>query len=125
LYTYDDLVDLGRHCSDQEKSAQNAERDSVKLKQVEYMSKRSGQAYEGVISGVTDFGIFVVLNDNYCEGMVRVSELIDDFYVYEAKRHMLTGRRRGKTIRLGDSIRVIVADVSIEQKQIFFQPAKK
>ena len=125
LYTYDDLVDLGRHCSDQEKSAQNAERDSVKLKQVEYMSKRIGQAYEGVISGVTDFGIFVVLNDNYCEGMVRVSELIDDFYVYEAKRHMLTGRRRGKTIRLGDSIRVIVADVSIEQKQIFFQPAKK
>jgi len=125
LYTYDDLVDLGRHCSDQEKSAQNAERDSVKLKQVEYMSKRIGQAYEGVISGVTDFVIFVFLNDNYCEGMVRVSELIDDFYVYEAKRHMLTGRRRGKTIRLGDSIRVIVADVSIEQKQIFFQPAKK
>lgn len=125
LYTYDDLVDLGRHCSDQEKSAQNAERDSIKLKQVEYMSKRIGQAFDGVISGVTDFGIFVVLNDNYCEGMVRVSELIDDFYVYEAKRHMLTGRRRGKTIRLGDSIRVIVADVSIEQKQIFFQPAKK
>lgn len=125
LYTYDDLVDLGRHCSDQEKSAQNAERDSIKLKQVEYMSKRIGQAFDGVISGVTDFGIFVVLNDNYCEGMVRVSELIDDFYVYEAKRHMLTGRRRGKTIRLGDSIRVIVADVSIEQKQILFQPAKK
>jgi ribonuclease R len=124
-YSYDDLADLGRHCSDQEKSAQNAERDSVKLKQVEYMSKRKGQAFEGVISGVTDFGIFVVLNDNYCEGMVRLSELVDDFYVYEAKRHMLTGRKRGKTIRLGDSIRVIVSDVSIEQKQIFFQPAKK
>jgi ribonuclease R len=124
-YMYDDLVDLGRHCSDQEKSAQNAERESVKLKQVEYMSKRIGQAYEGVVSGVTDFGIFVVLDENYCEGMIRLSELTDDFYVYEAKRHMLTGRRRGKSIRLGDPIRVIVADVSIEQKQIFFQPAKK
>jgi ribonuclease R len=124
-YMYDDLVDLGRHCSDQEKSAQNAERESVKLKQVEYMSKRIGQAYEGVVSGVTDFGIFVVLDENYCEGMIRLSELTDDFYVYEAKRHMLTGRRRGKSIRLGDPIRVIVSDVSIEQKQIFFQPAKK
>jgi ribonuclease R len=124
-YSYDDLADLGRHCSDQEKSAQNAERDSVKLKQVEYLSKRIGQAFDGVISGVTDFGVFIVLDENYCEGMIRLSELNDDFYVYEAKRHMLTGRRRGKTIRLGDPIRVIVSDVSIEQKQIFFQPAKK
>jgi ribonuclease R len=125
IYSYDDLSDLGRHCSDQEKSAQNAERDSVKLKQVEYLSKRIGQAYNGVISGVTDFGIFVILDDNYCEGMIRLSEFTDDFYVYEAKRHMLTGRRRGKMIRLGDSIRVLVADVSIEQKQIFFHPAPK
>jgi ribonuclease R len=125
IYSYDDLSDLGRHCSDQEKSAQNAERDSVKLKQVEYLSKRIGQAYDGVISGVTDFGIFVILDENYCEGMIRLSEFTDDFYVYEAKRHMLTGRRRGKTIRLGDPIRVLVADVSIEQKQIFFHPAKK
>jgi len=125
IYSYDDLSDLGGHCSDQEKSAQNAERDSVKLKQVEYLSKRIGQAYDGVISGVTDFGIFVILDENYCEGMIRLSEFTDDFYVYEAKRHMLTGRRRGKTIRLGDPIRVLVADVSIEQKQIFFHPAKK
>jgi ribonuclease R len=125
MYSYDDLVDLGRHCSDQEKSAQTAERDSVKLKQVEYMSKRIGQAFDGVISGVTDFGMFIVLDENYCEGMIRLSELTDDFYVYEAKRHMLTGRRRGKTLRLGDPIRVIVSNVSIEQKQIFFQPAKK
>ncbi len=124
-YNYEELVDMGRHCSDQEKSAQNAERDSVKLKQVEYLSKRIGQVFEGVISGVTDFGIFIVLNDNYCEGMIRMSELSDDFYVYDAKRHMLTGRRRGKTLRLGDPIKVIVSDVSIEQKQIFFQPAKK
>lgn len=124
-YNYEELVDMGRHCSDQEKSAQNAERDSVKLKQVEYLSKRIGQVFDGVISGVTDFGIFIVLNDNYCEGMIRMSELIDDFYVYDAKRHMLTGRRRGKTLRLGDPIKVIVSDVSIEQKQIFFQPAKK
>ncbi len=124
-YSYDDLIDLGRHCSDQEKSAQNAERDSVKLKQVEYVSKHIGQAFDGVISGVTDFGMFIVLDENYCEGMIRLSELTDDFYVYEPKLHMLTGRRRGKTLRLGDPIRVIVADVSIEQKQIFFQQAKK
>lgn len=124
-YTYEELVDLGRHCSEQEKSAQNAERDSIKLKQVEYMSKRIGQAYDGVISGVTEFGVFVVLDENYCEGMIRIGDLNDDFYVYDQRRHMLTGRKRGKILRLGDVIKVVVSDVSIEQKLISFVLGKK
>jgi ribonuclease R len=125
LYSYEDLVDMGLHCSDQEKSAQIAERDSIKLKQVEYLSKRLGQAFDGVVSGVTEFGIFAILDQNYCEGIIRLEEFIDDFYVYEPKRHMVTGRRRGRSIRLGDKIKVIVKDVDIEQKQIFFTPSKK
>jgi len=125
LYSYEELIDMGLHCSDQEKSAQIAERDSIKLKQVEYLSKRIGQVFEGVISGVTDFGVFAVLNENYCEGILRLEEFTDDFYVYEPKRHMVTGRRRGRSIRLGDKISVIVKDVDVEQKQIFFSPSRK
>ena len=125
VYSYEELVDMGLHCSDQEKSAQIAERDSIKLKQVEYLSKRLGQVFDGVVSGVTDFGIFVVLDENYCEGIIRLEEFVDDYYVYEPKRHMVTGRRRGRSIRLGDKIKVIVKDVDIEQKQIFFTPSRK
>ncbi len=125
VYSYEELVDMGLHCSDQEKSAQIAERDSIKLKQVEFLSKRLGQVYDGVVSGVTDFGIFVVLNENYCEGIIRLEEFVEDYYIYEPQRHMVTGRRRGRSIRLGDTIRVIVKDVDIEQKQIFFMPSRK
>jgi ribonuclease R len=125
IYSYEELVDMGLHCSDQEKSAQIAERDSIKLKQVEYLSKRLGQVFDGVVSGVTDFGIFVALNENYCEGIIRLEEFIDDYYDYEPKRHMVTGRRRGRSIRLGDTIKVVVKDVDIEQKQIFFTPSRK
>jgi len=123
-YTYDELTQLGQHCSEMEKSAQNAERDSIKLKQVEYLSKRIGQKYKGVISGVTEFGIFVVLDENYCEGLLRVANLEDDYYVYDQRKHKLAGRRRGKILQLGDYIHVVVSKVSLEQRQVYFLPTK-
>jgi ribonuclease R len=123
-YSYEELIHLGQHCSEMEKSAQNAERDSIKLKQVEYLSKRVGQKFKGVISGVTEFGIFVVLDENYCEGLIRVTALEDDFYVYDQRKHRMVGRRRGKILQLGDYIHVIVSDVSLEQRQVYFLPTK-
>lgn len=124
-YRFAELEDLGKHCSNREKMAAGAERDSIKLKQVEFLSARIGKIYDGFITGVTDKGIYVGLKDVYCEGMVRISDLDDDYYVYDPKRHLLYGRSRGKSYRLGDEITVKVFATNIEQRQIDFVLAKK
>lgn len=117
-YTYNDLKQLGSHCSEQERAAINAERDSVKLKQVEYLSERVGQDFDGVISGVMSSGIFVDLKDIHCEGMVRVSDLDDDYYEYDEQQHCLIGRNHGKKYQLGKEIRVKVVNTDIKARQI-------
>jgi ribonuclease R len=117
-YTYTQLVESGEHCSEKERYAVEAERDSVKLKQVEFLSERLGESFEGTISGVTENGIYIVLNDIYCEGMIRVSELKDDYYVYHPKMHCLIGRSKGKKYRLGDTIKAKVIRTDIEKRQI-------
>jgi ribonuclease R len=117
-YTYDQLIALGEHCSEKERYAVEAERDSVKLKQVEFLSDRLGENFEGTISGVTDNGLYVQINDIYCEGMVRVSDLKDDFYVFHPKLHCLVGRSKGKKYRLGDTINVKVVKTDLEKRQI-------
>ena len=117
-YTYDELLDSGEYCSERERYAVEAERDSVKLKQVEYLSERLGQDFTGVISGVTENGIYVLINDIYCEGMVRVSDLKDDYYVYNPEMHCLTGRSKGKKYRLGDSIKIKVTNTDLGRRQI-------
>lgn len=119
-YTYDDLVQAGEHCSAQERSAAEAERDSVKLKQVEYLSERIGSEYDGVISGVTENGIFVQLKEIYCEGMVRISELKDDYYVYQPQRHALVARGKKKQYQLGQHIKIRVISTNPERRQIDF-----
>lgn len=124
-YTHAELEDLGKHCSNREKMAVSAERDSIKLKQVEYMSSRIGNIYDGYISGVTEKGLFVALKTVFCEGLLRISDLDDDYYVYDQQRHMLYGRSRGKTYRLGDDISVKVLSTDIEQRNIDFVLAKK
>jgi ribonuclease R len=123
-YTYSELEDLGKHCSNREKMATSAERDSIKLKQVEYMSSRIGNEYDGYISGVSDKGLFVSLKTVFCEGLLRISDLDDDYYVYDPQRHMLYGRSRGRTFRLGDDITVKVFSTNIEQRNIDFVPVK-
>jgi len=117
-YTYNDLKQLGSHCSERERSAIDAERDSVKLKQVEYLSQHLGEEFDGVISGVMSSGVFVDLEDIHCEGMVRVSDLNDDYYEYDEQRHCLVGRNHGKKYQLGKEIRVTVVNTDLKARQI-------
>lgn len=117
-YSYNALKQLGTHCSERERAAIEAERDSVKLKQVEFLSDHVGDDFDGVISGVMDKGIFVDLKDIHCEGMVRVSDLNDDYYEYDEKRHCLVGRNHGKKYQLGKEIRVKVVRTDIKARQI-------
>lgn len=117
-YVKTELEEIGEHCSEKERYAVAAERDSVKLKQVEFLSERLGESFRGVISGVTENGLYVVLNDIFCEGMVHVSDLKDDYYVYNAKRHSLIGKNRGRQYRLGDEIGVKVVKTDKERRLI-------
>lgn len=117
-YTFTQLEHAGEHCSERERYAVEAERDSIKLKQVEYLSERLGETYRGTISGVTENGIYVLLDDIYCEGMIRVSDLKDDYYIYNPNLHCLVGRSKGKKFRLGDSIHAKVTRTDLEKRQI-------
>ena len=111
---------LCKHCSEMELVASNAERASIKFKQVEYMSERLGMVFDGVISGVTEWGLYVELNENKCEGLVPVRDLADDFYEFDEKSYCLMGRRRKKQYRLGDAITVKIAQANLERKQLDF-----
>jgi len=117
-YKYNELKEQGKHCSERERMAIEAERDSIKLKQVEYLSERIGQEFDGVVSGIIEKGIFVDLKNIHCEGMVSVSELKDDYYVYDEKQHCLVGRHTGKKYELGKEIKVKVVRTDVEQRHI-------
>ncbi|MEX1010591.1 MAG: ribonuclease R [Balneolaceae bacterium] len=117
-YTWQELVKMGEHCSERERYAVQAERDSVKLKQVEFLSGRTGEEFTGVISGVTENGLYVILSDVHCEGMVHVSNLKDDYYIYNAQRHSLSGRSKKREFRLGSEIRVKVVRTDTEKRHI-------
>jgi len=108
------------HSSDMEQIAANAERASIKYKQVEFMSERLGQIYDGVISGITEWGLYVELNENKCEGMVPIRDLDDDYYEFDEKNYCLKGRKKHRTYSLGDSITIKVARANIEKKQLDF-----
>ena len=108
-----------------EKVAVDAERDSIKLKQVEYLSKHIGEEFMGVISGVIERGIFVTLNDIFCEGMIRVGDLKRDYFHYEQRSHSLLGRRSGVRYQLGDVIVVKVDAVNPVKRQIDFVLVRK
>ena len=114
---YEDLCD---HSSNMEQIAANAERASIKYKQVEFMSERVGQTYDGVISGVTEWGLYVELNENKCEGMIPMRDLDDDYYEFDEKNYCLRGRRTKHTYSLGDAITVKVARANLEKKQLDF-----
>lgn len=112
--------DLCTHSSEMEQIAANAERASVKYKQVEFMSDHLGQVYDGVISGVTEWGLYVELNENKCEGMIPIRDLDDDYYEFDEKNYCLRGRRKNRVYSLGDAITVKVAKANIEKKQLDF-----
>jgi ribonuclease R len=117
---YEGLCD---HCSAMEQLAANAERSSVKYKQVEYMSDKIGRVYDGVISGVTEWGLYVELNENKCEGLVPMRDLDDDFYEIDEKNFCLIGKRHKYVYRLGDAIAVKIVQANLQRKQLDFAPA--
>jgi len=108
------------HSSNMEQLASNAERASIKYKQVEFMSDRLGQVFDGVISGVTEWGIYVELIENKCEGMIPIRDLDDDYYTFDDKNYCLVGRRFHKKYQLGDEITVKVAKANLDKKQLDF-----
>lgn len=116
------LPDVARHSSERERIAAEADRASVDMKKAQFMEGKIGEVYPGIINGVTGFGIFVEL-ENTIEGMIPVSELKDDYYVFQEKAAALVGERKRKTYRLGDSILVEVIRASREEGRVTFGPA--
>ena len=112
--------DYCKHCSDMESVAANAERASIKYKQVEFMEDKLGQVFDGVVSGVTEWGLYVELNENKCEGLIPIRDLDDDYYEFDEKNYCLLGRRTKRTYQLGDLITVKVAQANLERKQLDF-----
>ena len=112
--------DYCQHSSDMEQLASNAERASIKYKQVEFMGERIGQVFDGVISGVTEWGIYVELIENKCEGMIPIRDLDDDYYTFDDKNYCLVGRRYHKRYQLGDELTVKVAKANLDKKQLDF-----
>ena len=109
-----------RHSSDMEVLAANAERASIRYKQVEFMKERLGEIYDGVISGVTEWGFYVELDESMCEGLVPIRDLADDYYDLDEKNYCLIGRRHGVRYTLGDRVKVQVARADLDSKQLDF-----
>ena len=112
--------ELCEHSSDMEIIAQNAERDSIKYKMVEFMADKIGNEYEAHISGITSYGIYCEIDENHCEGMVPMHDLDDDYYDFDERNYCLVGRRRHHRYQLGDPIKIIVAKANVEKKQLDF-----
>jgi len=117
-----ELVKLGEHCSAAERRAEAAERRAVEWKTVLFLREREGEVFAGHISGVTDFGLFVRLDEISVDGMVHISDLQDDYYQYDDRRHRLVGERNGRVWRLGDAIEVRLVRVDLDAMQLQFVP---
>lgn len=119
------LEDACKHDSEMEQLASNAERSSIKYKQVEYMQEHLGETFVGMISGVTEWGLYVEIEENLCEGLIPMRDLADDFYDLDEKNHCLVGRRHNNRYRLGDKVKIKVARADLEKKQLDFILADK
>ena len=116
----DKLEEQCKHSSAMEQLASNAERASIKYKQVEYMADHLGEIYTGIITGVTEWGLYVELEQNKCEGLIPIRDLADDYYDLDEKNFCLVGRRTHTRYRLGDNVKVQVARADIERKMLDF-----
>ncbi|HTK82998.1 MAG TPA: ribonuclease R [Bacteroidota bacterium] len=121
---YDQLPEIAKWSSDRERVAMEAERASVKVMQIEYMKRHLGDEFDAIISGVTNFGLFVEITDLMTEGLVRVRDMEDDYYFYDEKHYALVGRRTKKRYRLGDKVRIQVVRVDPEERQMDFALVK-
>jgi ribonuclease R len=109
---------MGKHLSDREREAAEAERDSVQLKQVEYAAQHLGEVFDGVVVGVTKFGVFVQMTRILVEGLVHVKEMEDDYWTYDERRYALVGANTRRVIRLGDKVRVQLVAASTSLRRI-------
>jgi ribonuclease R len=116
------LVRLGEHCSAREQRAEAAERMAVQWRTMEFLADRVGEVAEGRVSGVTDFGLFVQLDEFAIDGLVHIGELVDDYYEHDPVSHSLVGSRTGRRWRLGDPIRVRMARVDLDTMQLQLIP---
>jgi ribonuclease R len=114
---------LCQHSSKMERLANEAERASVKYKQVEFMMDKTGQVFEGVISGVTEWGVYVEIIENHCEGMIHIRELGDDYYEYDVENYCIKGRTNGKVYTLGDRVNITVVKADLQKKQLDYRMA--
>ena len=117
----DTTEELCEHCSQMEQLAATAERASIKYKQVEFMADRLGQEFEGKISGMNEFGVYVELDDNGCEGMIPLASLGNDYYEFDEDNYQLVGRREHHRYRLGDRLRIRVAQANLDRRQLDFE----
>lgn len=108
------------HSSQMEKKAADAERSSVKYKQAEYLENNIGKTYAGIISGITEWGMYVEIIENKCEGMIRLRDITDDFYVLDEKNYCIIGQRKKKKYQLGDEVSIRVKKVDLSKRQIDF-----
>ena len=108
------------HCSDMEQISQNAERDSIKYKMVEFMADKIGNTYDAHISGLTSYGVYAQIDETHCEGMIPIRDLGDDYYDFDEKNFVIYGRRHHTKYQLGDPIRIQVARANVERKQLDF-----
>ncbi|PRD31982.1 UNVERIFIED_CONTAM: rnr [Trichonephila clavipes] len=111
---------MSEHSSQMEKKAAEAERASVKYKQAEYLQNQIGTEYTGIISGVTEWGMYVEIEENKCEGMVRLRDITDDFYTLDEKNYAIIGQRKKKVYQLGDEVQIKVKKVDLDKRQIDF-----
>ncbi len=116
-----ELEDKAKHCSSMERLAADAERDSIKYMQVKFMEKHLGETFNGVISGVAEFGFWVEIPENGAEGLIKLRDLMDDSYTYDAKTHAVYGSRHGKRYQLGDNVQIKVVKANLIAKQLDFK----
>ena len=125
VYGVPDMILLGEHCSANERRADDATRDVVSWLKCEYMMDKIGEEFPGIISAVTSFGFFVELADIYVEGLVHISNLGQDYYHFDPTSHQLKGERSGTNFRLGDSVKIKVARVDLDEKKMDFELIQK
>lgn len=116
-----EVEEQAKHSSARERLASDAERDSIKFMQVKFMEKHLGEVFEGVISGVAEFGFWVQIPENGAEGLIKLRDLTDDSYLYDAKTHAVYGMRTGKQYQLGDVVKIKVTKANLIQKQLDFK----
>ena len=114
----EDLPDVARHTSERERRANDAERELVQWKKVRFMTDKVGDVFDGYITGVSAFGLFIELVEHFVEGMVHVSTMADDYYRFVERAHVLRGEKNGRVYRLGDRVEVQVIRVDLERRQI-------